>query len=269
MRCDEAQELITGLVDNELTATDRAAVEGHLAQCPGCRAQFERETALKRDVRLAASAIVVPRALREKIQRREDKFGSDTLVSKKVSVLNRLAAPRGRPIYALAAAVLVIVALLFQLQPNEDIATSASAIHESVVSGKRALVRVNDAAQLRNKLTIAVNDRFSPIVLDLSMIKLRPVSGFVEKIAQRDVLITVYEGAGATITCFTLLGDEGDAPEDSSPIFDADKKMNFYAFSRGKLNGVMHREDEVICVLVSNMTPAELLDVARGKPHHA
>lgn len=68
MRCDDAQELITGLVDGELTPTERAAVEGHLAECYDCAAQFQRETALKRAMKIAASAIVVPQALREKIE---------------------------------------------------------------------------------------------------------------------------------------------------------------------------------------------------------
>lgn len=269
MRCDEAQELITGLIDNELMVTERAAVEGHLAQCAGCRAQFERETALKRDVRLAAAAIVAPQALREKIESHLAQSRSDMRVPKSSSVLERLAAPRVRPIYALAAAVLVVVAILFQFQADEDIATRASAIHQSVVSGKVSLARINDVTQLRNQLSAAVNHRFVPIALDLSGIKLYPVAGFVEKIGDRDMLITVYEGEGSAITCFTFIGGEADAPQGSERFFDPDRKINFYAFSRGKLNGVMHREGEVICVLISNMTPAELLGVARGKPHHA
>jgi anti-sigma factor RsiW len=269
MRCDEAQELITGLVDEEITATERAAVEGHLGECHGCRGQFERETALKRDLRLAAAAVVVPNALRESIRTREGNLGSDTRVPKTVSALNWLAAPRARSIYAFAAAVLVITALLFRLPGNEDIATRALAIHENVVSGERALIRVNDAAQLRKQLSLAVNHRFAPIALDLSVIKLHPVAGFFEKIGDREVLITVYEGAGAAITCFTFVGGEADAPEGSERFFDPDRKINFYAFSRGAVNGVMHQEGQLICVLISKMTPADLLGVARGKPHHA
>jgi anti-sigma factor RsiW len=269
MRCDEAQEVITGLVDDELTATERGAVEGHLAECRDCRAQFEREMALKRDIRLAASAVVVPQALRERIERREGRFGSDIRMSKGVSVLQRLAAPRLRPVYGFAVVALVAAALLFQLRPNEDIPITALAIHENIVSGRTALVRVNDAAQLRKQLTLAVNDRFAPIALDLSMIKLHPVGGFVEKIGHRDILVTVYEGEGSTITCFTLLGGEADAPQVSERFFDPDRKINFYAFSRGEVNGVMHQVGEVICILVSKMAPAELLGVARGKLHHS
>jgi anti-sigma factor RsiW len=269
MRCDEAQELITGLVDGELTVTERVATEEHLAECHNCRAQFERETALKCDMKLAASAVVVPQTLREKIERHRGELRSPMRSTKGVSVFEWLAALRLRPVYGFAFAALIVAALLLQWRPNEDIPTTALAIHENIVSGKTTLVRVNDAAQLRKKLTLAVNDRFGPIALDLSMIKLYPVAGFVERIDDRDILVTVYEGEGATITCFTLLGGEADAPQDSERVFDPDRNINFYAFSRGKVNGVIHREGQVICLLVSKMALPDLLTVARGKPHHA
>jgi putative zinc finger protein len=269
MRCDEAQELITGLVDDELAATERAAVEGHLAECYDCAAQFQRETALKRAMKLAASAIVVPQALREKIEPHSGKLLSPARETKGVSVLEWLGALRLRPVYGFAFAALIIAALLLPWRPNKDIPTTALAIHENIVSGKTALARVNDGAQLRNKLTLAVNDRFAPIALDLSMIKLYPVAGFVERIADRDILVTVYEGEGSTITCFTLLGGETDAPQDAERFFDPERKINFYAFSRGNMNGVIHREGQVICLLASTMALPDLLGVARGKPHHA
>jgi Putative zinc-finger len=269
MRCDDAQELITGLVDGELTATERATVEGHLAECYDCAAQFQRETALKRAMKLAASAIVVPHALREKIEPHRGKLRPPTRATNGISIPEWLAALRLRPAYGLALAALIVAALWLPWRSSEDIPTTALAIHENVISGKTTLTRVNDAAQLRKNLTLAVNDRFAPIALDLSMIKLYPVAGFVERIADRDVLVTVYEGEGATITCFTLLGGEADAPQDSERVFDPERKINFYVFSRGEVNGVIHREGQVICLLVSKMALPELLGVARGKPHHA
>jgi anti-sigma factor RsiW len=269
MRCDEAQELITGLVDGELTAAERVATEEHLAACHDCRAQFERETALKRNMKLAASAVVVPQVLREKIASHTGEPRSTTRKTKRISPLEWFGTLRLRPVYGFAFVALIFAALLFQWRPREDIPTKALAIHENIVSGKTALVRVNDAAQLRKKLTLAVNSKFTPIALDLSMIKLYPVAGFVERIADRDILVTVYEGDGATITCFTLLGGEADAPQDSERVFDPERRINFYAFSRGEMNGVIHREGQVICLLVSKMALPELLGVARGKPHHA
>ena len=41
--------------------------------------------------------------------------------------------------------------------------------------------------------------------------------------------------------------------------------MNLYAFSRGPVNAVLHREGEVICILASEMPMAELLELTRSK----
>ena len=56
MNCAEAQELITGLVDNELAAPERTSIEAHLKNCPRCRFSYEREMALKREVRITGAA---------------------------------------------------------------------------------------------------------------------------------------------------------------------------------------------------------------------
>ena len=268
MRCDEAQELITGLIDEELTATERVAVEGHLVECRDCKTQFEREAALKGDMKVAAAAIVVPHALRQKMENRGSTLDRDISPTRGSSVRQWLAASRWRPLYAAAVGALVIAAALFQVQPKKDVATAALPIHESIVSGRTSLVRVNDVTRLRKELALAVNDKFSPIALDLSMMQLYPIAGFVQKLGGRDVLVTIYEGSGPMITCFTFLGDDSDAPKDAESLFDPEKKINFYSFSRGAVSAVMHRVGEVNCLLVANMPPADLLVVARGKSHH-
>jgi hypothetical protein len=83
------------------------------------------------------------------------------------------------------------------------------------------------------------------------------------------VLVTVYQGAGPEITCFTFLGNEADAPEGAEKFYDADMRVNFYSFSRHDLSAVLHKEGNVICILVSKMTAADLLAVIRGKSAHA
>src|ERR671918_3230048 len=120
MRCDEAQELITGLVDGELTATERIATEQHLAACHDCRAQFERETTVKRDMKLAASAIVVPQALREKIELLRGEVRAPRRETKGASVLKWLAGLHLRPVYGLAFVALIVAVMLLPWRPNQD-----------------------------------------------------------------------------------------------------------------------------------------------------
>jgi hypothetical protein len=122
---------------------------------------------------------------------------------------------------------------------------------------------------MRDELARAVGERFSPVILDLSMMKLYPVAGFVEKIGGREVLVTVYQGAGPAVTCFTFLGSEADAPDGAEKFYDAEMRLNFYSFWRNGVNGILHREGEVICVVASRMPAADLLAIIRGKTAHA
>jgi anti-sigma factor (TIGR02949 family) len=45
--CREIDSLVTPYVDGEATATERAAVDAHLAACPPCRRRAEAETAIR------------------------------------------------------------------------------------------------------------------------------------------------------------------------------------------------------------------------------
>lgn len=43
INCEQAQELITALVDRELDQAERSTLEAHLEECSGCRLAFEEE----------------------------------------------------------------------------------------------------------------------------------------------------------------------------------------------------------------------------------
>jgi anti-sigma factor RsiW len=52
MSCDEIQELLSDLLDDELAAGARAGVEAHLASCDACAAEYKK---LRRTVRFVRS----------------------------------------------------------------------------------------------------------------------------------------------------------------------------------------------------------------------
>jgi hypothetical protein len=112
-----------------------------------------------------------------------------------------------------------------------------------------------------------VNGEFEPVEFDLHALGLEPVGGLVHDIDGRKVLVTVYRGAGRSITCFTFLGTGKDAPRDAESFFDQSKNVNFYIFSRAGYNAVLHREGDVICLLVSTIPAPELLAIAQGQTH--
>lgn len=269
MQCQQAQELITAQLDNELGADEQRALEEHLQTCELCRNAYAAESRLKQQIQLARQEVTAPAALRQQVER----VIAGRRAGKEEKSAGGFAAWFGlqswRP--AFAALLLVIGAgVYFYAKPAQpDFASATIEGHRDLLSGKTTLVRYDDGHRLRQELTRAVGGRFAPVAFDLSMMKLHPVSGFVQKIAGRDVLVTVYQGDGPAITCFTFLGSESDAPGGAERFYDADMKVNFYSFNRDGINAVMHREDNIICILVSKMAPADLLALLRGKSAHA
>lgn len=269
MLCDAAQELITALVDGELSAEERVAIEDHLNICRQCREAVAAERQLKQQIRLAGRAITAPATLRRAVEgkiaarpsvRRD---GSSGTVARWFSMIG------WRPGFALATLLLVTAALVYSQWSRPNIGLAALETHVSIFDGKIVPVRSDNPAAMRDELARAVGERFRPVTLDLSMMKLYPVSGFVQKIGRREVLVTVYQGEGPAVTCFTFLGSEADAPNGAERFYDVDMKVNFYSFSSGGVNGLLHREGGVICVLVSKMPAADLLAAIRGKSAHA
>lgn len=267
MNCDEAQEWITALIDNELSVEERVAIQGHLDTCPRCRQLCEQERLIKQQIRLAGAVITLPAKLREAV-------GSAIAPSSQWrrgtnKLKDFLAIPAMRPALALALLFLILYPLVFRGNHGKDVALSTLATHAEIVAGKKTLTRVGDPNELKRRLVSAVNGRFAPMGFDLSGMKLYPVFGFVERIGARKILVTVYQGEGASITCFTLLGSEADAPPGAKVFYDDAKKINFYSFSKDDFHAVMHQEGEVICIMVSKMSPEDLLALVRDKARHA
>jgi len=269
MRCDQVQELITARLDDELSAAEQTTLDAHLRICEPCCRAMTAEGRLKQHIKAAQREVVVPTALRREIE--------DVIASRRAAAAGKTDAGFAawfhlrswRPAFAVALIVLGIATIIYVRAPSQNIGIAALVSHRNLLSGKTTLARYDNANRLRQELARAVGNRFTPVALDLSMMNLYPVSGFVQKIGNREVLVTVYQGGGPAITCFTFLGTEADAPKNAERFFDADMKRNFYSFSQDGINAVLHQEGHIICILVSKMTPAEILSLLRGKSAHA
>jgi hypothetical protein len=269
MRCDEAQELITARIDGELAADEQLAIDIHLKTCGLCRRALATEGQLKQHLRSAGRDVAAPAELRRAI---EQKLPARRSAAGNVSSQCWWRWPSSlawRPVVASAILLLALTGLIYTRWPEENIGVAALETHASILSGKTLLAPADDPVTLRGELARAVGGRFRPVALDLSLMKLYPVSGFVQRIGDRDVLVTVYQGDGPAVTCFTFLGSEADAPAGAERFYDADMQLNFYSFSQAGVNGLLHRTADVICVLVSKMPAADLLALIRGKSVHA
>ncbi len=264
--CEQAQELITGLVDNELSDLERYTIESHLKDCPGCEWAYAQERALKREIRTVASRVVAPAGLRRKILADQRIFPKETEAPKG---WNRLVLPLRRPALVLALLVIIVISILYFMRlPTEPFALTALQLQEKIIGSEVTLREAGSQEELNSWLTQAVDGKFGPMVYDFSSINAKPVGGLVQEVKGRKMLVAVFRGDSLYVNCFTFIGTEEDAPKDATVFFDPEKKMKFYTFSKDKIHAVLHREGNVICILFSNMPLEQLLSLVRGSSPH-
>lgn len=266
MTCGEAEELITALVDGESRGAERALLEAHLHECADCRSALATERALKQAIRDSGTRLRAPVALRTGILSDRRIFPEQGRTAKGWREHLWPMPPVLRP--ALAAAIVLLIALpAYYLADfrREPITVAALETYDLFLQGNLPTRRAEDADEIVAYLSRAVGGRFHPMGYDFSAMDFRPVAGSVRELQGRKILVAIYQGPRGAIFCYTFLGSDDDAPPNAARFFDADKKINFYAYSRGRINAVFHREGEVICILASQIPMAELLAVTRSK----
>jgi anti-sigma factor (TIGR02949 family) len=269
MKCEDARELITGLIDGELSAAERQLISSHLQDCPKCQWVHQQERALKEEVRTAAQTLSAPPGLRNRILAGGSGLPEADDRHAAPRIFGWLSRPALRPAFALLGLLVLALALVQTWRSEEKIALSALELHREIDAGKVSFVKGLTQEEIKNDLQQAVGGRFSPMAYDLSMLKLRPMGGVDRRIGDRVMLVTIFQGDGPSVTCYTFLGTDKDVPDRAQAVFDPEKKLTFYAFTREGVNGVFHRDGEIICILVSTMPMSDLIAIARAKARHA
>ena len=261
MRCEEAQQLITPLVDNELSHDERYCVEVHLNDCQRCMFIYRQERQLKRAIRLAGASLKAPADLKEKILPDCGVFAESGNLAGIWKSLFWPLKTNLRVAFVGATVLLMLVPLLYVTwSTNKPVALAALEIHEKIVRGAISLERSGSPQETEQLLF-----RSAPMEYDSSMVGLRAAGASVQHVRGRKILVTVYEGQGPSVTCYTFLGAEEDAPANAAIFFDPEKGKTFYSFSQDRINGVIQRVGEEICILVSEMPAQDLLALARSK----
>lgn len=266
MKCEEAQELITALIDHELSDGQRASVDGHLRECARCRLVHGHEQALKRELRAAAASITAPNDLRQRILSSLKIFPGIEQAPQGWQQMGWWLRLALRPVFIFALLFLLVLPAVYLMLPKEPLIPQfVLQSHSKILEGRLAYAREKNPERLKEKLLRSVGGRFAPMGYDLSMVGLEPVGGTVQEIGGRKILVTLYEGKAPSITCYTFLGTDNDIPKEAKLFEDPEKKISFYTFYRDGVNGVLHREGEVICIFVSRLPIGELLALARSK----
>jgi anti-sigma factor RsiW len=269
MKCEEAEELISALADNELSDRERSSIEGHLRDCPRCQRAYEWHQSLNSEIRTVSASVVAPIDLKERILSDQRTITKEAESSNGGSKLTLRLQAFLRPAFASALLVILLISIFFLMQrPSQPISLTALQIRAKIDEGEISLQEATNTDELHDWLRHAVDGKFGPLGYDFSPLGVKPIGGTVREVKGRQILVAVFRGNGLSITCFTFLGTEEDAPKNATVFFDPDKRMRFYSFSRDGVHAVLHREDNVICILVSNMPPEELLSLVKSSSPH-
>jgi anti-sigma factor RsiW len=267
MKCELAEELISAMIDDELSDLERSSIESHLRDCPRCQWAYEWGRALNSEIRMVGASVIAPVDLRRRIL--SDQRAMTNESSDGGSKLSFRFEPFLRPALASTLLVIVIISILFLVQqPSQPISLEALQIQAKITRGEVSLREATNTDELHTWLRRAVDGKFGPLGYDFSPLNVKPVGGTVVKVKRRQMLVAVFRGNGLSITCFTFLGTEEDAPKNATVFLDPEKRMRFYTFSRDGIHAVLHREGNVICILVSNMPPEELLSLVKSSSPH-
>src|SRR5918996_3173532 len=146
MNCEEARELITALVDNELSHLERSLIESHLKDCSRCSRAYEMERSLKREIHNVAASMSAPDDLKRKILSSHYLPPNDSESPSGWSKIVLPFRPLLRPVFGLALVVIVLLPVAYLLQPErtQPISLTALAIQQKIMDGELSLRMVEN-----------------------------------------------------------------------------------------------------------------------------
>jgi uncharacterized Zn finger protein (UPF0148 family) len=164
MKCDLPIELLSGYLDGELDEQQKAQVEAHLKTCPVCQEELETLRQIDEHVR--------DRVYEE--PSREFVFAINRRVMDKVRKTPRRSFFRLTPIFAPAAAALLILVILVKISPSKRIIDMTDRMiyqeleprHEPVVSIPEP--RITQVATVKKQAVREDKEKAAPLRLEES-----------------------------------------------------------------------------------------------------
>jgi anti-sigma factor RsiW len=250
------------LVDGRLEEVRRARLESHLEKCVECRREWHALASTRTTVRAIWTSVEVPAELSSDIRAALD--GEDRVTRLRAHGNRRL-----RRFLALSAAAAAIAAIVFLAISREDDPPSAAArdwkrwksgrIHLELQSGSAAAISHFFA------------DRGVPFRVPTEMIVLsgyRLLGARVHSLVGRTSTFSVYRGRrNETVICQMYEAVLGDLPA-GGRVVERDG-ARFFVFRASDLTQVFWQDGPIVCVLVSDSPPEELVRLALAKIRRA
>jgi anti-sigma factor RsiW len=198
MKCDEAEILLHGLVDNEVDPEHAYRIETHLGDCARCAAQLRLHRVMRGMMSNANLRFSAPRGLRTRI---------------KATLPVPVAATSRHPLFkgfafgsVMSAAVtaLLMIAIIRSDQDQVIVSDVVSAHLRSLEANH--LTDVQSSDQLGVKLWLGDRLGVAPPVPDLTSEGFNLIGGRLDYVLGKPVAAIVYRGNGRLISLFVAQG---------------------------------------------------------------
>ena len=253
---------LVDFVDGRLDAASADDIRAHLTACADCRAlETELRAAVAASAALRDEAIEMPADLLASVSRALD--------AETVRAAALVPATRIHPVIRVlvsAAAVAALVVLYLQVgtpRPASDVPTLVA--RDLAALGSRSLpfaVQARDAATLERYFAASSGPRIR--VIDLAMMEIALEGATRHLLAGRPAGLYSYQTpSGARLVCQMYEGRLADLPPPET-VRD-ENGFRFRIYTRGGVTLVFWQEGELVCVLASELPPADVLALAIAK----
>lgn len=262
-------EEVQDWLDGRLDAAQCDEVERHLESCDECRRAYESVGWVKQAAARHFAATPAPAELRARVLaalRAEANAPADTVEPAPNIIQPPVTFWRSRRAVLAAAAVFVLAAVLagiFLLRPA-SLPSVVAQDFQNYQSGKVPLQLVTADVQAMEKFFTAQGVPFETRVFDLGMMNYRLAGGRVLAPGRSPRAAFAYQGANnQKLLCQMFAGQVTELP--SGAVRRENKGFTFHIYERDGLTAVFWQEGAVVCVLVSDIAPDEVVQLAFAK----
>jgi anti-sigma factor RsiW len=251
-------EDIQALADGRLDAAQEAVVRAHLATCARCRDELERLQWVKATMRRMGGPHAVPADVVQGVQAALDRADTDR------SSVGRWWRWQLSPLgLASAAATLVVLATLAVLWLRAPSGVPAAVAADLAAARRGELTlerRTGDAAALERYFR---ERGIAYRVIDLAMMQYSLEGGRVHDVAGHAATVAMYRGPqGELVLCEMY---QGPLPSEPPLEVRTHEGIEFSIYRVGETTVVVWPEGQVTCILVSDIDPEALIQLAFDK----
>jgi len=255
---DELQDWLDGRLDAETCAE----VERHVETCAECRREYEAMWWTKKFAAKQFAATEAPVGLRDHIRKALRAEESTAEAETEAPAFWR---SQRWPVLAMAAVLVAaaIFAFSYVLKPAQLLEVVARDFR-AYEAQRLALEFTTGDVKAMEAFFAGHGVPFKTRVFDLGMMNYQLVGGRVQREGGKPRALFVYRAPGnKKLVCEMYEGRVETLPK--GPTFRQNKGIAFYVYETGGMTAVFWPEGAVICALISDITPEEVVQLAFAK----